>query len=412
MRNLRAVRARLAKGLLVKSVVGEGLGMIEFKCQKCGQHEVAIDPSARLTLCSRCVKRGMRELKCQKCGQYEVAMDPSARRTLCSRCVKKGMREFKCQKCGQHEVAKDPSARLTLCSRCVANLKDTAKPKVDEVKPEIYKANRWQVKYDCPNCEASLFSPIKEAGIIDTCPSCKNTFVVPGKAEKEQFKEHLFYGRVDNPQFWIFAGCLWLFLFIGQMWTDPTRWWFPVLLLVACLFIYMLYRVFCNVIAQKKKRFVEAKENRIKEKQAASLLRETLVGQQSFAYQEVLFGGKRSPVARRALKMTYEEFISLRRTNNIDATIDLSTAMKFYDYLPQRYRVLLSFWSYVWMLSIPGFIIAAFFTWGISLLGLYFITPAIFSAVKGSGGDFVIEYAEQDEEFYNMLIDNNLLGYR
>lgn len=36
------------------------------------------------------------------------------------------------------------------------------------------------VHYDCPRCKESLFSPIRDVGSEDTCPSCSVEFVVPG----------------------------------------------------------------------------------------------------------------------------------------------------------------------------------------------------------------------------------------
>ena len=68
--------------------------------------------------------------------------------------------------------------------------------------------------------------------------------------------------------------------------------------------------------------------------------------------------------------------------------------------------------SWVWGLSIPAFIIAAFFTKGISLLGLLFATPLISRSVKKSAAQFVLEHAEENEEFFNMLVEKNLLIFK
>lgn len=41
------------------------------------------------------------------------------------------------------------------------------------------------VIYECPNCDASLNSPIDEIGIQDTCPECDSPFIVPGTEHLE-----------------------------------------------------------------------------------------------------------------------------------------------------------------------------------------------------------------------------------
>ena len=41
----------------------------------------------------------------------------------------------------------------------------------------------YVVKYQCPQCQANLRSPLKQAGTNDDCPDCQAMFVVPGTDE-------------------------------------------------------------------------------------------------------------------------------------------------------------------------------------------------------------------------------------
>jgi len=67
------------------------------------------------------------------------------------------------------------------------------------------------------------------------------------------------------------------------------------------------------------------------------------------------------------------------------------------------------FWSFFWILSILGFIIASFFTMGISLLGLLFVSPMISGAIKKSAVEFVIEYAVENADFYAFAVANGII---
>ena len=47
------------------------------------------------------------------------------------------------------------------------------------------------VKYACPNdgCDDVLMSPLENAGQQDACPTCRTSYVVPGKKELLAFQE-------------------------------------------------------------------------------------------------------------------------------------------------------------------------------------------------------------------------------
>ena len=111
--------------------------------------------------------------------------------------------------------------------------------------------------------------------------------------------------------------------------------------------------------------------------------------------------------------MTFEEYLDLRKMGKIRAGIDNSTALSLIDCLPKRYQFAHYFWSWAWFLSIPGFIcVAIFFKWWVGLLLLFFVTPIISKATKKSAAEFVLEYAEQNKEFFEALIKKNILIFR
>jgi hypothetical protein len=111
--------------------------------------------------------------------------------------------------------------------------------------------------------------------------------------------------------------------------------------------------------------------------------------------------------------MKYEEFIQLRQAGRISAGIDNSTAIKLIQYLPMRYWAPFTFWSWVWLLSIPAFIcVAIFWKWWVGLLLLMFGTPAISAGTKQSAAQFVLDYAMEDADFFEKLVDNNLLKFK
>lgn len=111
--------------------------------------------------------------------------------------------------------------------------------------------------------------------------------------------------------------------------------------------------------------------------------------------------------------MTHQEFVAMRKAGTIKAGIDQSTALKLTDYLPKQYQAAHIFWSWVWVLSIPGFIaVAIFVKWWIGLLLLFIVTPMIKNGVKQSAAQFALQHAQDNEEFFDMLVSNNVLVFR
>ena len=111
--------------------------------------------------------------------------------------------------------------------------------------------------------------------------------------------------------------------------------------------------------------------------------------------------------------MTYDEYKSEREHGRICAGIDESAAVRLIDHLPRRFQAAHYFWSWVWMLSIPAFIcISVFYKWWAGLLLLFIVTPMISAGIKKSAAQFALEHAEDDEQFFNLLVSHDLLVFK
>ena len=111
--------------------------------------------------------------------------------------------------------------------------------------------------------------------------------------------------------------------------------------------------------------------------------------------------------------MTHQEFLRLRAAGKISAGIDNSSALRLVKSLPKRYQAAHTFWSWVWMLSIPGFIaVSVFYKWWVGVLLLFVVTPVISTSVKKSAAEFVLEHATDNKDFFDLLVSNNLLVFR
>ena len=110
--------------------------------------------------------------------------------------------------------------------------------------------------------------------------------------------------------------------------------------------------------------------------------------------------------------MKYDEYKRLhgRVRIQISSSVALSLGGK---YLPARYGTALAMWNIIAFLSIPASIaVAIFFKWWVGLLLLLFVPATIFSANKKSAVGSVLQHAEENEEFFNMLVENDLLSFR
>jgi hypothetical protein len=107
--------------------------------------------------------------------------------------------------------------------------------------------------------------------------------------------------------------------------------------------------------------------------------------------------------------MTHEQYRAARQRQSVIYVFDNSRAMALGESMPPKYSGPVHAWSWAWMLSIIAFIVLAFFTFGISLVGLITVSPFLKSCTKEAAVQYALAYAEVDEKFYNYLIDQKIL---
>jgi hypothetical protein len=111
--------------------------------------------------------------------------------------------------------------------------------------------------------------------------------------------------------------------------------------------------------------------------------------------------------------MTFSEFKRLRAQGAVVAGISDFDSASLLKYLPKRYQYANAFWFWICVLTIPGFILLSiFYLWWFGLMLLIVVTPAIYKANRRSASQFVLEYAEADEQFFNALVSENLLVFK
>jgi hypothetical protein len=111
--------------------------------------------------------------------------------------------------------------------------------------------------------------------------------------------------------------------------------------------------------------------------------------------------------------LTHAYFRALLVTGAATAGVERSVALALIRELPARYQSAHLFWSWIWMLSIPGFLALSIAgAWWIGIPLLLFGTPALAAAVKRSAVDFVLEHAREDPAFYASLVARGVLLVR
>jgi len=109
--------------------------------------------------------------------------------------------------------------------------------------------------------------------------------------------------------------------------------------------------------------------------------------------------------------MDHREFVEQYTSGKLSVYINGSYALRVISagYLPKRYYWAHTFWSWVWLLSIPIGIILLFFNIGIGILVLFFISFLGGKAIKKSAVDFVLQHALEDEQFFNFVLKKKIL---
>lgn len=109
--------------------------------------------------------------------------------------------------------------------------------------------------------------------------------------------------------------------------------------------------------------------------------------------------------------MTHKEVVDGYHTGKLRILINESAALKLMNttFVDKPYQYATIFWSWVWMLSIP--IGIALIIWvnmwlGIAVIVIGLILP---QAIKRSSSENVLEQALRDEEFYNALVEAEII---
>ena len=111
--------------------------------------------------------------------------------------------------------------------------------------------------------------------------------------------------------------------------------------------------------------------------------------------------------------MTFAEYREKNADGQATIGIDNKVAYRLIHLLPKRYQRAQMFWLWIGILSIPLSVLLMIFTkWWIGLLVVLFVTPAIFKANMKSALQFVLDYAHEDEKFFNYLLESDLLLFK
>lgn len=111
--------------------------------------------------------------------------------------------------------------------------------------------------------------------------------------------------------------------------------------------------------------------------------------------------------------MTHEQFVEKWSRGEIEVQVDRSLALQIANsnLVPKRYRYAHIFWSWVWMLSMPGAIAVAIWgTWWVGLLLLFVLSPLLFKATRKAACQFVIDHAKESEDFYDFVREQGVLS--
>jgi hypothetical protein len=108
--------------------------------------------------------------------------------------------------------------------------------------------------------------------------------------------------------------------------------------------------------------------------------------------------------------VSYDEFKALYDRGVASIGVGRSDAFRIIEFLPTRYRAIVYFFSFLWLLSIPMCIaVSIFYRWWLGLILLVVIQPTFFSAIKRWSAERVLDHALQNPEFFDALMSLNML---
>lgn len=109
--------------------------------------------------------------------------------------------------------------------------------------------------------------------------------------------------------------------------------------------------------------------------------------------------------------MNHKEFVKKYKSGKIDVFVHKTYALRTISagYLPKRYFWAHTFWSWVWVLSIPVGVIMLFFSIGVGILVLFFVSFLGGKAVKKSAMEFILQHALEDEKFFKFALESKTI---
>ena len=110
-------------------------------------------------------------------------------------------------------------------------------------------------------------------------------------------------------------------------------------------------------------------------------------------------------------KLEYQKFLELYKSGVIKVHVNKYDAKQLLttDIMPKKYVYSDIVWSWIWLLSLPVGI--SLIIWVNRIIGVIicFLFFFIHNAQRQSAAQFVIEYAQEDESFYNFVVDQGIM---
>jgi hypothetical protein len=108
--------------------------------------------------------------------------------------------------------------------------------------------------------------------------------------------------------------------------------------------------------------------------------------------------------------MSYSEFVFNKSEGKVKGIVSHNIAKNLIKDLPDKYKKPYQFWNRIALISVAISIYLGFiFTWWVGLVSFFGISGVIFSSNKKSAAEHVLEYANENENYYNFLVSNKLM---